>query len=401
MPEIPALHVAPGTARAQGSVPPIGPPLVPDVGTLLTSAMVLLWVFLGLFFLDEISTLLADYWFFQSLGLEEVFWTNFRTGAVLFLVASVVGFSGIAAAAFTNPVGPKARRFALNAGLMLGTLGGYFLSRRYADYLLTIGGTGFGEADPVFSHDIGFYIFTLPSIWTTISWALSTVGAGLVFAVAYAYLGRREIPTSGMRRLWRILGHISSPLTLLAFALFALLVAAAVWVSRYNVLLRDNSDSAVFTGASYVDITGLVSTVNYYTVTAFVIVGVAVGIAYILGQLRRVVRGTAAPRWARKARLAGIVILVLVAGDFSFRIGIRVREAVAVSPNEPVIQLEYIRRHIDATRIAYGLEDLETVPFVPNGPGDPIPHVDSLMATPTLANAPLWPGFVSRLERLV
>ncbi len=383
------------------SLPHVGPPLVPDPGRLLMGCVVLLWVGIGGFLLDQLSILLADLWFFESVGQEAVFWTNFWTGAVLFGVAGVVGFVGVAAAAYTNPVGPRAKRFALNAGLMLGVMGGFFLSRRYADFLLTIGGTEFNEVDPVFGLDIGFYVFTLPSVWTTIWWALSAIGAGLVFAIVYAYLGRREASEPGLARLWQLLGHISSPLTLLAFLLFSLVVAVGVWFFRFDVLLRDNSASAVFTGASYVDVTGLLSTVNYYAVTAFVIVGVAVGVAYILHFLRGAARGEPREGWNRKVRLAGVVVLALVAGDFLFRVGVLVREVVFVSPNEPVIQLPYIGRHIDATRVAFGLEELEITSFVPNAPGDPLPNPDSLLATPTLANAPLWPGFVSRLERLV
>jgi uncharacterized membrane protein (UPF0182 family) len=363
--------------------------------------LILLWGAVGLFLLDKITILLADYWFFQSIGLENVFWTNFKTGAVLYAVAFTVGFVGVAAAGFTNPVSRRARRFAVHAGLMLGLLGGYFLSTRFADYLLAAGGTGFGTTDPVFGHDIGFYVFTLPSVWTTIFWALSAVGAGLAFAIVYAYLGRREAPALEMRRLWRVLGHVASPLTLLAFGVLALVIAAAVWFGRYDVLIRDNSASAIFTGASYVDITGLLSTLNYYTVTALVIVGVAGGICYLLVQLRRAVRGTQVPGWSRRTRVVAVAILALVAGDFSFRIGILVREVVVVSPNEPVIQLEYIQRHIDATLDGYDLADLEIVPFVPNGPGDPVEPIDSLLASATLKNAPLWPGFVSRLERLI
>ncbi len=379
----------------------VGPPLVPDIGTLMMRMLILLWVGVGLFLLDKITILLADYWFFQSVGFEEVFWTNFKTGAVLYVIAFVVGFVGVAAAGFTNPVSRRCRRFAVHAGLMLGLLGGYFLARRFADYLLAAGGTGFGKADPVFGHDIGFYVFTLPSVWTTIFWALSAVGAGLVFAVVYAYLGRREGHAPDMRRLWRVLGHIASPLTLLALGVFAAVVAAAVWFTRYDVLVRDNSDSAIFTGASYIDITGLLSTVNYYSVTAFVILGVTIGVLYLLSLLRKAVRGAAVVGWTRKTRLATVAVLALVAADFVFRIGVLVRDAVAVSPNEPVIQLEYIQRHIDATLAGYDLENLEIVPFVPNAPGDPIEPIDSLLASATLKNAPLWPGFVSRLERLI
>ncbi len=389
------------TDRSGGYVPRIGPPLVSDASALLMRLVPLAWVVLGFFLLDRVSVLLADYWLFQSVGLEEIFWTNVRTGAVLYVVAFLVGFAGIAAAGLTNPVSRRARRFALHAGLMLGLLGGYFLSLRYGDYLLTFRGTGFGETDPVFGRDIGFYVFTLPSVWTTIIWALSAVGAGLAFAIVYAYMGRRDGRSSGTGGLWRVIGHASSPLTLVAFLIFALVSAVAVWFSRYDVLLRDNSGSAVFSGATYVDVTGLFSTVNYYSLTAFVIVGAALGITYILVQNRRAVRGTASAGWGRRVRLAGIAVFALVAADFSFRVGILVRETVAVSPNEPVIQLEYIERHINATRAAYDLDDIETVRFIPNGTGDPIEAVDSLLASPTLVNAPLWPGFVSRLERLI
>ena len=75
------------------------------------------------------------------------------------------------------------------------------------------------------------------------------------------------------------------------------------------------------------------------------------------------------------------------------------RNWIFVKPNEPVIQLPYIARHIDATREGYGLGKIQEVDFLPNRPGDPVPSAEELLASPTLKNAPLWPGFVSYLER--
>ena len=254
-------------------LPPVGPPLTPSAGALWRSTLVVGWILLILFFLDRISVLLADYWFFESLGLREVFMTNFRTGAVLF--ARGVGFIGVALAGITNRVSRGARWFSLNGALILGLLGGYFLCLRYQDFLLSFGDIGFGKRDPVFLKDIGFYVFNLPAIWVTLTWLLTAVGTALVFSVIYAYMGREEVEGVTLTRFPRILGYVSTPLTLFSWVLFSLVGAVAVWFLRYDVLLRDNSDSGIFTGASYVDVTGLFSTLNYYSVTAFVMVGVA------------------------------------------------------------------------------------------------------------------------------
>ena len=41
------------------------------------------------------------------------------------------------------------------------------------------------------------------------------------------------------------------------------------------------------------------------------------------------------------------------------------------------------------------------VQYLPNVPGDPVPSAGRLLNSPTLQNMPLWPGFVSYLERLL
>jgi uncharacterized membrane protein (UPF0182 family) len=47
------------------------------------------------------------------------------------------------------------------------------------------------------------------------------------------------------------------------------------------------------------------------------------------------------------------------------------------------------------------MDQIEVRPFVPNGPDAPTPSVESLLAHPTLENAPLWPGYVSSFERVI
>ena len=47
-------------------------------------------VVLGIWLLDQIANLLMDYWLLESLGYEDVFWTNFRVQATLFVMAFAV-----------------------------------------------------------------------------------------------------------------------------------------------------------------------------------------------------------------------------------------------------------------------------------------------------------------------
>ena len=141
-----------------------------------------------------------------------------------------------------------------------------------------------------------------------------------------------------------------------------------MWLSRFDLLWRNNEDSLIFSGAEYVDVTGLFSTLNYYYVTSFVILGVTAAVVFMLYLLRRTTTAPVSSAWRRAMRTAAVAVMVLVAFNVSFRLLVTVRDVVAVVPNEPVIQLAYIKRHIDATLKGYGLDKVETVSFIPNGP---------------------------------
>ena len=66
-----------------------------------------------------------------------------------------------------------------------------------------------------------------------------------------------------------------------------------------------------------------------------------------------------------------------------------------VAPNEPTVQLPYIRQHIDATLRGYRLDDVETVDWRP--PESPL-SVATLLDSKTVQNAPVLPAWVSYLE---
>ncbi|MFN2386027.1 MAG: UPF0182 family protein [Thermoanaerobaculia bacterium] len=378
--------------------PPVALPSAPPAALLWSRVLTVASVLVTLFTLDQLTYLLGDLWLLRGLGLESVFWTNFRMGAKLYVGAFLLFGVAVAVPAFLHPVGRVARRKILQAAFLIASVAALIAALRYHEFLLGSTDVRFGKTDPVFGIDLGFYMFNLPNIW--IAWRFLMVAAllFLVSSIACASSVRRAAASSS-GRIAGWLGRIASPATRAAIVLCGLIAAAGVWLSRYGLLFKDNSDSSVKRGAEYLDVTGLFSNLNYISVTTVIVLALTAGLVVMLSHLDRAASGRAAPDWRRRLRRVAAVALLLVAADFAFKGIVVLRDVVAVRPNEPVVQLPFIARHVDATRQAYGLDKVQEIEFVPNGPGDPMPAADALLSSPTLKNAPLWPGFTSYLER--
>ncbi|MEA2722448.1 MAG: uncharacterized protein QOH59_219, partial [Gemmatimonadales bacterium] len=141
-------------------------------------------VFLGFFFFPSFIGLLTDWWWFQEIGYQIVFTRELTTRVLLFLV--VGGLTGgllylnlrIAQRGLVpNPVvlrfiqsAPKVditrplRRLSLPVSLVLGLLAGLAATPAWSLVLRVIYATPFGTRDPIFSRDIGYYVFTLPGL---------------------------------------------------------------------------------------------------------------------------------------------------------------------------------------------------------------------------------------------
>lgn len=381
-------------------LPEVALPVVPPAARVWSRAATLASVLVALFTLDQLTYLLGDFWLLQSLGLEQVFWTNFRMGARLYVAAFVLFAAAVAAPAYLHPLSRFARRKMVQVAFLVASVAAYLAALCYHEFLLGGSSVDFGKVDPVFSIDLSFFVFTLPNI--LIGWRFLMAAAVVFLGMSIACASAVRPATAGRAGVGRVaawLGGIATPATRAGVLLCGVLGAAGVWLSRYGLLLKDNAASSVKTGAEYIDVAGLFSNLSYFTVTTIVVLGVTVILVLCLSALHRVATGRADAAWRPRVRKWAAILAALVVFDFAFKGIVVLRDVVAVRPNEPVIQLPYIARHIDATRAGYGLERIAEVDFVPNGPGDPIPDAATLLASPTLRNAPLWPGFTSYLER--
>ncbi|MCI0433944.1 MAG: UPF0182 family protein [Gemmatimonadetes bacterium] len=381
---------------------PIQPllPGVPSAGTLWARALIAGFIAIGLFLLDRLTLLLADYWFFESVSLQSLFWTNFRMGTRLFLIGLVAFMAAIYLPAVLARVqGPLRRRF-LAVGVFAGVLAGYELALHYREFLVMFG-EPFGETDPVFGRDISFYVFTLPSVWLIWRAAFWLLLAALASSLVAAWAVRRATEGAVANRAIQVVGHLSTPGTIVVLALLDVLLSVGAWLTRYNLLFRDNTDSAVYTGAAYLDVSGFFTHLNAINVLAIAIVADTAGLVLLLTWFRRHIIGKSRAPTRASLKFAVALFIAPLLLDAVFRSTVSLRDVLAVKPNQPVIQLEYIERHINATLHAYRLDGLETASFEPAVAGDPLPDLGRLLSSPSIRNAPLWPGFSSRLERLI
>lgn len=391
------------TTAGDADAAPITParPL-PTAALLWMRALVVAWIVLGVFFIDRLTVVLADFWLLQNLQLVSVFWTNFSMSALLFGVGTLLFAVAVAAPAYLHPVAPALRRTFLALGGLVGLLAGYLLAGHYHTLLPLFTHAPFGELDPVFGRDIGFHVFVLPGYWLLWHAAMWAATVALVSAAICAHLTRNVQDTeSQLNGLLRWLAGVATPVTRSALLVTGAVAAVGVWLTRYELLVAENYEASVFNGAAYVDVSGLFSTLNEIQLTALIVAGVTVVAVSLLRLLHTARNQGWETEWRGPARRYITVGAALIAFDFLFAGAVAVRDATVVTPNQPVIQLPYIQRHIDATRKAYGLNQIEAIDFVPNGPDAPLPELDRLLSSPSLRNASLWPPFVSYLERMV
>ncbi len=385
------LVETPAEPRSRDGAGPGTFPRVPGLGTLVGRALALAFALGVLVLADRAASLLMDYWLLDSLGYADVFWTNFWTGLVLFATAVVLFAAAGAAPALAAGGDPLLRRRYLQAAALLGATAGYAAAQRFPEYLLLVHGRAFGQEDPVFGRDLGFYVFDLPAYRTTATIVLLAGCTLLVSSILHALLRHEGTGRSRLRRA------LTGPLTLVGLAVAALAGAAEIWLTRYGLLTRANGDEQrgnIFNGPHYLDVSGFLSTKNLLAVGALALL---VGAGGLLFALVRAGRGHGT---LRARRLAAIAVPT-AAVYFVFWGLVELRDQTRVTPNEPVIQLPYIQHHIDATSAAWTMDEIEVTPFVPNAADAPRPSVERLLAHPTFANAPLWPGYVSWFERVI
>ncbi|MEP7347968.1 MAG: UPF0182 family protein, partial [Gemmatimonadaceae bacterium] len=332
------------------------------------------------------SSLLTDWWWFREVGFEVVFTRQLTTQLLLFVIAGLVTTSvvylnlriaqrGRVAGPLIIPFGENVPRLELPDGfhrltipvsIGLGVLAGLIGSASWSLVLQLIYRTPFGLTDPVFSRDIGFYVFTLPAISALLGFLSGVATISLLASLPLYVLRGRIAMLPRQLRVERAAGtHVA---TLVAISL--VLTALRLWLVDIPGLLYSTTGPLV--GASYTDLHANLPAIHISAVLAL-----AAAVLVMVGATRNNL-----PRYAMAA-LGGYFALTFVArGLFP-----PFMQKFIVAPTELTREMPYLRHHIAATRQAWGLDSVETRDLR----GEATLSLADIKANaPTIENVRLW-----------
>lgn len=248
---------------------------------------------------------------------------------------------------------PEPLLWLIGAGISLGF--GLILSSHWATVLKFGAASAFGQTEPVFGQDIGFYVFRLP-LWELLRFWWVGFSLVTILAVTLLYLLSGNSLSQG-----RFPGF-SRPQQRHLYGLGAFLVGAIAFsygLSRYELLY---STQGVSYGASYTDV---MVELPLKTALSLLGLGMAVSLAWF---------AIADPQVQRRTHFQPTKILLLLSLAIYLTFGLAAESLIpalvqrfVVQPNELIRERPYIQRSIAFTRQGFDLEAIEAETFNPTG----------------------------------
>ena len=307
-----------------------------------------------------VATNVAQPWLWmRELGYSQVFW------GVLSVTWPLVGFTFALVAAVTwlnlryanriisrlneDDATPAGRARISEASprlrVWLSALAAIVLAWRlalmiYPQWKVVLGfrwGGSFGQLDPIFGRDLGYYVFSLPFYQMLQRNLLRLVLIQLAIIIGvYAYSGAIRI---SRKQPWirnrDIIGHVS-----LHVALGLFILAWGFYLARFGLLSKS---SGVVYGVGY--------TSDHVTTAVLVIMALLSFAAAI---------AMTASGLAGRLRAVGGTVLVVVGAYVVLVVGLpRFVQHFKVEPSELQLEAPYLTHNIAYTRKAFGLEDVE------------------------------------------
>jgi uncharacterized membrane protein (UPF0182 family) len=331
--------------------------------------------------------LYTDWLFFKEVNYTSVFMkvintriiTGFLFGlsALVFIVINVVIanrsnfppigllFDGETQISFDiGQLGKWIKPLSLIGGIVISCLIGIWGSSIWKEILMFKNSADVGLQDPVFSKDIGFYLFKFPLILYIKDFAGLVIIVS-IFIVSLNYLLRGGIATRE-KKLYadkQVKKHIG-----ILVGLFVVNIAFGFYLSTFHLLF---SQHGVIFGAGYTDIHARLFMLRVLS-----------GMTLVSGILLAV--GLFRGSWKAAFAPLGLTVLIYVVGYMVYPSLI---QNFKVAPNELVLEREYIEHHIRFTRFGYDLDQIEVRPFdvAYNLTGKDIKNNDA-----TIKNIRLW-----------
>ncbi|WP_329460129.1 UPF0182 family membrane protein [Streptomyces sp. NBC_01497] len=313
----------------------------------------------------------TDWLWYRSVDYASVFTTTLWTKLGLFAVfgavmAAAVGFNIWLAHRLRPPLSAMSmeqqsldryrmgiapyKKWVLSAiTALVGLIAGASASGEWRTWLLWVNGVPFGQKDPQFHLDVSFYAFDLPWYRFLLGFGFAATVLSVVAAALTHYLyGGLRVTSPGARATTAATGHLS-----VLIGLFVSLKAVAYWLDRYALAVKSSDLKATgnWTGLRYVD-------ANAYLPAKTILFCIAVICAVLFF----------ATLWRRTWQLPviglGLMVLsaILIGGLYP-----AIVQKFTVQPNEQAKEAPYIKKNIDATRTAYGIDSAKVTDYSGKG----------------------------------
>jgi uncharacterized membrane protein (UPF0182 family) len=304
----------------------------------------------------------TDLLWFDQLGYRSVLTTQVIAQSVLFLTSALVmaattGLSLYLAyrhrpiylkfadsndvfGAYRQILEQLRRLVMIGIPLVLGIFAGIASIPNWEAAVAWLNRTPSGSVDAQFGLDISFYLFELPFYRAAVTFASATLLlAALLGALVHLIYGgiRFNGRDSKVGKAARIQISVSA-------GLYLLVQGVSLWLDQYSTM---TSSSGLYTGATYSDVN---ATIPGFQILAMISVVVAV-LFFITAMMGR---------WRLPIMATGLMVVssLVLGGLYPWIV-----QTFQVVPNERTLEAEFIERNIEATRKAYGLENVEVLPY--------------------------------------
>ena len=316
-------------------------------------ALVLLVLFAG-----RILNFVMDIWQVNEVGsgYTDIFWKNFfcrlavsASGFLIVFIAATVNLFVLRRLAFIKHTDVKFLEkkwpYFLFALVFSVIFGGIMGENAYVELLTALNATDFGSVDPLFGRDIGYYIFVRPFFNTIVT---SLKGVFLLQAVMVAVVYFAVFLFSGIKSIKEMVKTQRGALT---HVLANVLLYYVTMIFSYR-LAAEGLMYGKFGGNGDIAGAGFIETniwLKYYTFAPYIILAAVVLAIFFL--------------WRKKYKTSvGFIAAVPVIYIVVLVVSVLTQQFV-VAPDERNHQTPYIKHNMDATKQAFGLDDIREVQF--------------------------------------
>ena len=341
-----------------------GTPRRPRRRSLNRAALVVIAVvlFFGLTSLRGMAGFYTTYLWFEELGFSSVWRGVLGTKILLATVFSLVFFAALFLSLviadriaprfraigpedelvqrYRQLVGPHAGKVRLGVAVLFALLVGTGASVQWQNWLLFKNSVDFGIDDPQFGRDIGYFVFKLPFLSFLVDWAfVAVVLIAIVTVVAHYLNGGIRLQAPVQRVTPQVKAHVS-----VLLAVLALIKAAGYYLQRFELSF---SSRGVVDGATYTDVKAQLPALEL-----LVIISLAAVVMFLLNIRRKgwVLPVIGVGLWALVSVIVGAVYPAFT-------------QKFRVEPAEIDRERTYIERNIEATRAAFGIDDVKETRF--------------------------------------